>query len=92
MNSLTQQFAMQDPLDVEADFGIEVGMVSDYCDSSCDNNGFTEYNAKDNGDIFLDNLSFPDTPNNKALQTSNNQILSPYDTKYLELLDDDNHQ
>ena len=40
---------MQEPLDMEADFGIKVDKLCDYSDCSLNNNGFKEYDAKDNG-------------------------------------------
>ena len=67
MNSTTRQFAMQEPLDMEADFGIKVDKLCDYSDRSLDNNGFMEYDAKDNGNLLLDKLTYTDTPVNKAL-------------------------
>ena len=59
---------MQEPLDMEADFGIKVDkLLSGYGECSLENNGFTEYAAKDNGNLILDKLTYTDTPVNKFL-------------------------
>ena len=86
---------MQEPLDMEADFGIKVDkLLSGYGECSLENNGFTEYAAKDNGNLILDKLTYTDTPVNKFLKTPYDQNFSPYDTSIFELFDDDvqNHQ
>ena len=91
MNSTTRQFSMQEPLDMEADFGIKVDKLCDYSDCSLDNNGFKEYDANENGNLLLDKLTYTDTPVNKALHTPYDQIFSPYDMANFELFDDDNY-